>query len=98
MLACGKRMWSNEGRIHQKSEGEASVGSTTDFSLKSVGQNGNNFPLNDDDDENDDMTEGSVELADEAQEDRQKEQDTLSLQRSQLTQALLAGFGMAKSK
>lgn len=98
MLACGKRMWSNEGRIHQKSEGEASVGSTTDFSLKSVGQNGNNFPLNDDDDENDDMTEGSVELADEAQEDKQKEQDTLSLQRSQLTQALLAGFGMAKSK
>ncbi|XP_047475697.1 AP-4 complex subunit epsilon-1-like [Penaeus chinensis] len=97
MLACGKRMWSNEGRIQQKFEGEASVGSTADFSLKSVSQNGNPFPLNDDD-ENDDMTEGSVELADEAQEDKQKEQDTLSLQRSQLTQALLAGLGMTKSK
>lgn len=96
MLTCGKRVWSNEGRIHQKSEGEPPIRSAADCSLKSVVQNENDFPLNDDDEN--DMTEGSVELADEAQEDKQREQDTMSIQRSQLTQALLAGLGMTKSK
>ena len=50
--------------------------------------------LGPDDDEDEEVTEGSVEMADEAQEDK----EAATNQRMHLTQALLSGLGMSRSK
>ncbi|KAK8738777.1 hypothetical protein OTU49_003668, partial [Cherax quadricarinatus] len=98
MIAPGKRVWSTEGRMRQRSEGEESVRSRVDTASQPVGLQGTLLG-NEEEEEEDEVTEGSVELADEAQEDdKEKELDTSILQRSQLTQALLAGLGMTRNK
>ncbi|XP_045622374.1 AP-4 complex subunit epsilon-1 [Procambarus clarkii] len=97
MTAPSKRVWSTEGRIRQKSEGEESIRSRVDSSSQPVGLQGT--LLGNEDEEEDEVTEGSVELADEAQEDEEeKVLETSHNQRSQLTHALLAGLGMTRTK
>ncbi|XP_064080769.1 AP-4 complex subunit epsilon-1-like [Macrobrachium nipponense] len=90
-IAPSKKIWSAEGRARLKSEGETSVRSRVDSTSQSVAQQGNLLGPDDDEDE---VTEGSVEMADEAQEDK----DASASQRMHLTQALLSGLGMARTK
>lgn len=97
MIVTNKQVWSTEGRIHRKSEGEESVRSRIDSTSQPVGVKGT--LLGDEEEEEDEVTEGSVELADEAQEDdKQEGLEIPAIQRSQLTQALLAGLGMTRTK
>ncbi|KAG7154462.1 AP-4 complex subunit epsilon-1-like isoform X2 [Homarus americanus] len=97
MIANTKSVWSTEGRIRQKSEGEESIKSRVDSASQPVGSL--QGTLLGDEEEEDEVTEGSVELADEAQEDeKEKGLETSVIQRSQLTQALLAGLGMTRTK
>ncbi|KAK7006781.1 hypothetical protein SK128_007583 [Halocaridina rubra] len=83
-----KNVWSTKGRSRKKSEGETSTKSRLGSQTASQGN-----LLGPDDDE-DEATEGSVELADEAQEDK----DAAASQRLHLTQALLSGLGMTRAK
>lgn len=97
MIVTNKQVWSTEGRVHRKSEGEESVRPRIDSTSQPAGLKGT--LLGDEEEEDDEVTEGSVELADEAQEDGKEEQLEISaVQRSQLTQALLAGLGMTRTK
>ena len=90
MVVPSRRVWTTTGRIHQGSDGEDLTRSRGDpTSLLRAGE----------DEDEDEVTEGSVELADEAQEDQgEAGQDKNPDPRSQLTQALLAGLGMARIK
>lgn len=91
-------MWSTAGRIHQSSEGEDRNQTRGDPTSPSEGLLPTLMRAGEDEDE-DEVTEGSVELADEAQEDQHEaEQEKTPDPRSQLTQALLAGLGMARIK
>lgn len=97
-ITTSKRVWTTEGRIRQKSEGDEAVRSRVNSTSQPEGLH-STLLGGEDEEEEDEVTEGSVELADEAQEDdKEKSNDVLASQRSQLTQALLAGLGMSRTK
>ncbi|KAG0720987.1 AP-4 complex subunit epsilon-1 [Chionoecetes opilio] len=91
MVVPSRRVWSTTGRIRKGSEGEDLTRHYGDPTSPKEGLLTTLLRAGEDDDD-DDVTEGSVEMADEAQEDKTPDA------RSQLTQALLAGLGMAKIK
>lgn len=98
MVVPSRRVWSTTGRIRQGSEGEDLNRTRSDPMSPPEGLLTTLLRAGEDEDE-DEVTEGSVEMADEAQEDRcETEQDKTPDPRSQLTQALLAGLGMARIK
>lgn len=98
MVVPSRRVWSTAGRIRQGSEGEDLNRTHSDLTSPTEGLLTTLLRADEDEDE-DEVTEGSVELADEAQEDHHEaEQEKTPDPRSQLTQALLAGLGMARIK
>ncbi|XP_045121337.1 AP-4 complex subunit epsilon-1-like isoform X1 [Portunus trituberculatus] len=98
LVVPSRRVWSTTGRICQASEGEELNRSRCDPTAPQEGLATTLLRAGEEEDE-DEVTEGSVELADEAQEDQgEAEQDKTPDSRSQLTQALLAGLGMARIK
>ncbi|KAK4290304.1 hypothetical protein Pmani_036785 [Petrolisthes manimaculis] len=97
LVAPNRRVWSSEGRVRPRSEGEETSRPRFDSGCEPDGLH--KTILRDDEEDEDEVTEGSVELADEAQEDEKaKDNETSNDQRLQLTQALLAGLGMARAK
>lgn len=98
MVVPSRRVWSTTGRIRQGSEGEDLNRTRGDPTSPQDGLATTLLRAGEEEDE-DEVTEGSVELADEAQEDQgEAGQEKTSDSRSQLTQALLAGLGMARIK
>ena len=98
LVVPSRKVWSTTGRIHQAPEGEDLNRSRCDPTAPQEGLATTLLRGGEEEDE-DEVTEGSVELADEAQEDQgEADQEKTPDSRSQLTQALLAGLGMARIK